>query len=354
MIRMAFKYRLRPNGEQRRRMKRVAGSCRFVYNQALRLQRERLDEDGRRWSYAELCRALTEWKRDADTAWLSEAPSHTLQQSLRDLCRAFTNRFEHGAGLPRFRRKGRRESFRYPDSKQFHLDQGNSRVFLPKLGWMRYRNSRAVEGRLRNITVSERCGEWYMSIQVEVDLAIGRHEGGVVGLDLGIVRFATLSDGTHYEPLNSFRRHQDRLRLAQRSLSRKVRGSRSWKRQKLRVAKVHARIADVRSDYLHKISHTVSKNHAVVCLEDLQVKRMSASARGTRDEPGRHVKAKSVLNRAILDQGWGEFRRQLEYKTHWLLVTKLNVPLLSRKNVPHLGHFGFRRPGVAEVGLIVG
>ena len=315
--RKAFRFRLRPNGHQASRMRAYSGSCRYVYNRALALQKNRLENGDRLIRYVELAKMLTGWRNDPDTAWLAETPCHPLQQCLKDLDRAFDNRFRKRSGFPRFKRKGRRESFRYPDPKQFRVEQGNSRVFLPKLGWMRYRNSRRMEGELKNITVYERCGNWYMSVQVEMESAVPKHQGGVVGLDMGVVRFVTLSDGTHHEPVNSFRRHENGLRKAQQSLDRKVKGSNNWKRQHLRVAKIHARIADVRSDYLHKISHIISKNHAVVCMEDLKVRDMSRSSRGTRENPGRNVRVKSRLNKAILDQGWGEFRRQLEYKTLW-------------------------------------
>lgn len=324
--RKAFKFKLRPNGYQVRRMRAYAGSCRYIYNRALALQIDRLEDGDGILRYVDLARMLTEWRHDSETSWLSESPCHPLQQSLKDLDRAFTNLFKKRSRFPRFKRKGRRESFRYPDPKQFRVDQDNSRVFLPKLGWMRYRNSRRMEGEFKNITVYERCGDWYISIQVEMESPVPEHKGGVVGLDMGVVRFVTLSDGTHYEPMNSFRQHEDRLRIAQQSLSRKVKGSNNWKKQNLRVGKIHARIADVRSDYLHKVSHIISKNHAVVCMEDLKVKNMSRSSRGTRQNPGRNVRVKSGLNKAILDQGWGEFRRQLEYKTLWRGGSFVAVP----------------------------
>jgi len=141
--------------------------------------------------------------------------------------------------------------------------------------------------------------------------------GGTVGIDVGVVRFATLSDGTVYRPLDSFKRHERRLRKAQQRLSRKTKHSRNWHKARARVQRVHARIADARRDYLHKRSTAVSKNHATVCIEDLRVCNMVASAKGTIERPGTGVRAKSALNRSILDQGWREFRRQLDYKLQW-------------------------------------
>ena len=213
----AFKYELMPNGQQERQMRRFAGACRFVYNKALALQKERYEQGENKLGYASLCKRLTEWRNSTDTAWLADAPVHPLQQTLKDLERAYTNFFAKRADFPRFKKKGRSDSFRYPDPKQLKLDQANSRLFLPKLGWLRYRNSREVLGTVKIITVSQSCGKWYVSIQTEREVEQPISQGGAVGIDVGIARFATLSDGTFYAPLNSFKRHQDRLRKAQQA-----------------------------------------------------------------------------------------------------------------------------------------
>ena len=322
----AFKYELMPNGEQERQMRRFAGCCRFTYNRALELQQARYSRGETRLGYTQLCREITAWRSAEDTAWLGEAPVHPLQQAMKDLGRAYDNFFEGRACFPRFHKRGRHDSFRYPDPKQIRLDQGNSRLFLPKLGWLRYRNSRSVLGEIRNVTVSRRCNRWYVAIQTERDVCVPKRHGTAVGIDVGIARFATLSDGTVYAPLNSFKRHQDRLRRAQQSLSRKTKYSRNWYKAKARVQRVHARIANARRDYLHKCSTAVSQNHATVFIEDLRVCNMVASAKGTVEEPGTNVRAKSGLNLAILDQGWSEFRRQLEYKQAWSGGELIAVP----------------------------
>jgi putative transposase len=167
-------------------------------------------------------------------------------------------------------------------------------------------------GELRNVTVSANGGKWFISIQTEREVEQTVPQGDAVGIDMGIARFATLSDGTFYAPLNSFKRHEVALRKAQQALSRKVKFSNNWKKAKARVQRIHARVANARRDFLHKVSTAISKNHAIVCIEDLQVHNMSKSAAGTADAPGRNVRAKSGLNKSILDQGWFEFRRQLE------------------------------------------
>ena len=314
----AWKFELRPNGEQERQMRRFAGSCRFVFNTALALQKARHESGEKKLGYAGLCRQLTAWRHGAETAWLADAPVHPLQQALKDLERAYANFFAKRAGFPRFKKKGQHDAFRYPDPKQIRLDQANSRLFLPKLGWLRYRNSRDVLGTVKNVTVRQTNGTWFVSIQTAREVAPPVPAAtGAVGIDLGIARFATLSDGSHLDPLNSLKRHQTALRKAQQALSRKTKFSRNWKRAKVRVHRIHARIGNARRDYLHKTTTTISQNHAMVCIEDLQVGNMSRSATGTVAAPGKNVRAKSGLNRSILDQGWFEFRRQLDYKLAW-------------------------------------
>ncbi len=232
--------------------------------------------------------------------------------------RAYKNFFAKRADLPRFKRKGSGESFRYPDSKQFVIDQGNSRIKLPKLGWIRYRNSQGVVGQAKNITISQTNGKWYASIQTEREvLQPVPTATTAIGIDVGIARFATFSDGSFIAPLNSFKKHQKRLARYQRRMNRKVKFSSNWKKEKAKVQKVHSQIANARKDFLHKTTTTISQNHALVCVEDLQVRNMSKSSKGNSEKHGKRVKQKAGLNKAILDQGWGEFRRQLEYKMAW-------------------------------------
>jgi putative transposase len=336
----ALKYELMPNGEQARQMRRFAGSCRFVFNKALALQKSRYEQGEKKLGYAGLCKLLTDWRNGVETPWLKDAPTHPLQQTLKDLERAYTNFFQKRADFPRFKKKGQRDSFRYPDPKQIKLEQGNNRLFLPKLGWLRYRNSRAVLGEVKNATVSLSAGKWYVSIQTEQEIEQPVPEAtSAIGVDMGIARFATLSDGSFYEPLSSFRKHEQRLVRYQRAMSRKQKFSNNWKKTKAKVQKFYARIGNVRRDYLHKCSTDISKNHAMVCVEDLQVKNMSRSASGTMNAPGKNVRAKSGLNKSILDQGWFEFRRQLDYKLAWRGGWLVAVPPRNTsRTCPACGH----------------
>jgi putative transposase len=336
----AFKFELMPDGEQQRDMRRFAGSCRFVYNKALALQKENHEAGNKFIGYVPMAANLPIWKREAGTEWLKDAPSQALQQALKDLEKAYKNFFAKRADFPRFKRKRSGDAFRYPDPKQIKLDQGNDRIFLPKLGWLRYRNSRDVLGELRNVIVSQSGGKWFASIQTqrEVEQPIPTATTAV-GIDVGIARFVTLSDESFIAPLNSFKKYQKRLAHYQRRMSRKVKFSNNWKKAKARVQKIHTGITNARKDFLHKTTTTISKNHALVCIEDLQVRNMSRSSKGNSEQHGKKVAQKSGLNCAVLDQGWGEFRRQLTYKVAWNGGMLLAVPPHNTsRTCPCCGH----------------
>jgi putative transposase len=307
-----------PTGEQARKMRQFGGLCRRVYNDALDAQQKNREAGGKFVGYVGMAKWLTAWRNGAEKPWLKDGPVHTQQHALKDLERAYKNFFEGRASFPRFKRKSdQRDSFRYPDPKQIKLDRETGCISLPKIGWLRYRNSRLVLGDVRSATVSIRAGKWYVSILTAREVEQPVPSGPAVGIDVGVARFATLSNGTFVAPLASFKKHEQRLAKYQRRMARKVKGSANWKKAKARIQRIHARIANTRSDFLHKASNTISKNHAMIAVEDLQVRNMVKSASGTVEAPGRNVRAKSGLNKSILDQGWGEFRRQLEYKTAW-------------------------------------
>lgn len=187
-----------------------------------------------------------------------------------------------------------------------------NRIYLPKFGWVRFFKSRDIVGKPKNVTVTQRGGSWYISLQTEIDTAAPIHPSTTaVGGDFGIKRILTLSDGTGFLPISALKKHEHKLRIAQRKLSRQVKRSNNWQEQKRKIQNIHIKIADVRMDWLHRISSHLSKNHALIVLEDLSIKNMSASAKGTVENPGKDVGQKAGLNRAILDQGWGELKRQI-------------------------------------------
>ena len=314
-IRKAFKYRIKPNGEQQRKIKQFCGCSRFVFNRALAWQNEQYEQDNSfKFSYTKIANLLPLWKKELP--WLKDCHSQVLQQSLKDLEKAFKNFFAKRADFPKFKRKGVKESFRFPQG--YKIEQENNRLYLPKIGWVKYINTRPLVGEIKNITVSEKCGQFFVSIQTEFEQELPKHQGSEVGIDMGIARFATLSNGQYFEPLNAFKTYKGKLAKLQRQLKNKVKFSKNWQKLKAKISRLHHKIANFRKDFLHKVSTEICKNHACIYVEDLQVANMSKSAKSSAEKHGKMVKQKSGLNRAILDQSWFEFKRQLEYKSAWL------------------------------------
>ena len=312
-IRKAFKFRIKPNSNHEQQLSMFAGCSRFVWNRALALVKYNLDQKLGYLNYYNLADELTLWKQTKETSFLQEPSSQPLQQTLKDLDRACKDAFKKDKGFPKFKKKGVSDSFRYP--KDIKVE--GSKVYLPKIGWVKFVKSRDIEGKIKNTTVSKKTGKWYVSFQTEYEIDNPVHPSkSQVGIDVGISKFATLSDGKIYRPI-SFKKYADKLAKHQRKLARKKKFSNNWKKQKAKITKIHCKIADIRKDMQHKISTEISKNHAMVIVEDLKIANMSKSAKGTIENHGKNVKQKSGLNRSILDQGWHEFIRQLEYKQLW-------------------------------------
>ena len=335
LIQKSYQYELIPNGEQVRKLKQFCGCCRFVFNKGLEEVKKYYESTGHFLNYVQLAAFLPKWKQDCD--WLKDCNAQALQQSMKNLSQALMNFSAGRANFPRFKAKGRKDSCRFPQG--FKSDQNNNRIYLPKIGWVRYRNSRTIIGTIKNVTVTAKCGKWYVSVQTEYEQEKPVHYGSDIGIDMGVVRFATLSDGRYFEPINAFHSLKGRLAKLQRQLKRKTKGSNNWKKLVAKIGKLHKRIANIRKNFLHQISNTISNNHATVYIEDLKVGNMSKSAKGTVEKHGRMVKQKSGLNRAILDQAWYEFRRQLEYKLRWRGGQLIPVsPQYTSQCCPACGH----------------
>ena len=335
LIQKSYQYELIPNGEQVRKLKQFCGCCRFVFNKGLEEVKKYYETTGHFLNYVQLAAFLPKWKQDCD--WLKDCNAQALQQSMKNLSQALMNFSAGRANFPRFKAKGKKDSCRFPQSVK--SDQSNNRIYLPKIGWVRYRNSRTIIGTIKNVTVTAKCGKWYVSIQTEYEQEKPVHTGSDIGIDMGIVRFATLSDGRYFEPINAFYSLKGKLAKLQRQLKRKTKGSNNWKKLVAKIGKLHKRIANIRKNFLHQISNTISNNHATVYIEDLKVGNMSKSAKGTVEKHGKMVKQKSGLNRAILDQAWYEFRRQLEYKLRWRGGQLIPVsPQYTSQCCPACGH----------------
>lgn len=204
-IRQGFKFRLKPKYPQIVKMRQFAGCCRFVWNKALAIEKDNYEETGKRLGYNNLAGLLVKWKKDDETSFLKGAHSQILQQSLKDLDTAYKNFFEKRNEFPKCKKRGFHDSFHYPQG--FKLDEENSRIFLPKIGWVKYFNHRKIVGIPKNITISQSCGKWYISIQTEREVEEPVHDSdSEIGIDMGIAHFAAFSDGTFIEPINTFKK----------------------------------------------------------------------------------------------------------------------------------------------------
>ena len=333
-IHKAYRFRLKPDVEQGRQFARIAGVCRLVWNLCL---------EQRKVVYSSLRITLNSYSQLPDVTilrgeydWIREIPSQVLQQKVRDLDIAYKNFFEGRAAFPEQKKKGKSvDSFRFPQG--FKID--NRRIFLPKIGWVGFFKSQGITGKPKHMTVSRNGKHWFVSVCCEVDIADAVPKSKAVGIDMGIAKLCVLSDGTIVENPKIIARYSRRMATLQRRLSRKVKHSHNFLKQKAKITALHTKIANTRRDFIHKTTTTIAKNHGLVVLEDLRVKNMSKSAKGTVENPGKMVKQKFGLNRSILDAAWGKFRRQLEYKVGWANGMVLFVdPKNTSRRCPECGH----------------
>lgn len=321
MIRKAYKFKLKDKGKLNKLFQFV-GSCRFVWNKALALQLEKLEAKEKLLSYPELCKQITFWKNTEETFFLKIPPIQGLQQTLKDLDRAFKDGFDKkqpDKRLPIFKKKGKCiDSFRIPTAPKLN---GNA-IFLPKIGWCTFFKSQEIEGTPKNFTISKGVEGWYVSIQVEIDRGLMKDSdkklSKPVGIDVGVSKHAVLSSREIYQvPAEQLKALETKKKHFQKELARRTKFGSNWRKTVNKISRISARIARIRNDYLHKTSTDIIKNHDLVFVEDLKVKHMTKSAKGSADDPGKNVKVKAKLNHDILSQGWGEFFRQLSYKAEW-------------------------------------
>lgn len=299
---LAFRYRLYPTPDQEQLLRRTLGCCRLVYNKALALRSQEWSQNRKRISYVDLAKNLTLWKQDPELFFLSEVSNVALQQSLRHLDNAYSNFFEKRAKYPSFKKKhsGGSASF---TAFGFRIKDGSvwlAKTSSPlKIVW-----SRPLPSSPSSCTVSlDPSGRWHISFLCD-DPSVQPlpPKTKEVGLDMGLTALVTLSTGEKVKNHRNLRRDLPRLRLAQKSLSRKVKGSSNWRKQKRKVAKVYARVSDRRRDQIHKLTTRLVRENQVICIEDLNVRGM--------------VRNRS-LAKSISDAAWSTFKQQLEYKCKW-------------------------------------
>jgi putative transposase len=301
----AYKFRFYPTPQQKRQLAIEFGHARYVWNWALETRTKAYQELKERLPYSALSRQLTALKKE-QCPWLSEATAGCHTQKLIDQDKAFKNFFDKRAKYPRFKKRHQSQSVRYQLDKR-HVEKNFSAegklMKLPKLGALKLKWSRCIEDVPKMATVSkDPCGRYFVSMACEVEILPLPARRNTIGVDMGIKDVVVTSEGFKSGAAKYTYRYARQLKMAQRRLSKRRKGSNRRRRQQYRVAKIHARIADSRKDFLHQISSKLINENQVICLEDLNIKGMIRN---------RH------LSKAVADSGLFELRRQLEYKAKW-------------------------------------
>jgi len=326
----AFRYRIYPDEFQKQQMEQTFGNVRFVYNYFLDLRTQEWKQKKNSVSYSKTSSLLTELKRKEEYAWLNLSDSMALQESLRDLDRAFQNFFKKNNDYPRFHSKHDKQSYRTRNQNGGIRIEGN-KLLLPKIGKVKIKLSRNIKGRILNATINRtRPGKYFVSLCLEYEEEIRQNNGGIIGIDVGLKEFYTGSDNTVAHNPKYLNRYNRKLQKEQKKLSHMIEMNidhytsnrvpvykkplsecKNIQKQRLKVAKIHEKISNSRSDFLHKESLKLVKENQIIAVEDLNVKGMIRNHK---------------LARSINDVSWSEFHRLLEYKTAEYESIVIKVP----------------------------
>lgn len=355
IIRKGYKYRLYPNSRQAADIVRFIGCCRFVYNTCLALRKDTYTSERRSVGASECMRHVTIMRSSDETAWLAACDSMALQESVKDLDRAYKNFFEKRAGYPRFHSKRSGSQSYHTRNQGGGIRINGKHIVLPKLGPVKAKISRLPNGRILNATVSRTpSGRFFVSLCVEEEYSPKPGTGCLVGIDVGLKEFYTDSNGRTVDNPRYLKKYARKLTREQRKLSRMIeanilkrdsKGRPVWKKplsecrniqkQRIRVARIHEKIADTRRDFLHKESSALVNENQVICVEDLNIKGMSRNHR---------------LAKAISDVSWGEFFRQLEYKADYNGAVIIRVPTFYPSSQT-CSACGYKNPVVKDLSI---
>ena len=374
-----YSFELKLNTAQRRFLSQTAGAVRFVWNHFLAEQKaiqesrntiyhqnkERVEQGHEPLpqpsllTYNACSKALTQLKREAQTQWLKQPIAQALQQTLRDQDRAIRESFKNGKGFPRFKSRDHGDSFRLPQPKREDIDEANARVFVPKLGFVRYRKSRdTAEGLVRQVTIKRDGTKWFVVITKLINYTPMQTLAGECGIDLGIAQTVTTSDGKVYQiDTDRIKAIEKQIAQKQRALSHnyearrqlakcglalafdKTKPSRKRRRLKAQIQKLYQKLRNIRKDFCQQTANAIARTVGMVYVEDLKVRNMTASAKGTIEEPGQRVKQKSGLNKAMLRFSPHQWVSSLEWALlkHGGYVVKVN-PAYTSQTCPSCGH----------------